>query len=286
MSDLVADLPIGKVSSVRRMKVVRLEESRKRDREARERVKVMDRMISMGRSGEVEKERRESGRREGGKDAGGRRKRGVGSGGEADEVEEEGEGDGEDPLFSDRLSTMIDPSEDGDDHRAFRDIAESGMVPQVRVDASGNIDIDPLSMEVDRGGGMDMMGGGGTEGEYEIIVERESDRFVNSGTHSKKIRGNRWTEGETATFYHVGSIYYWAVFMADLLAFWFPQYLSMYGTDFESMARLMPNRTRREIKNKYNIEDKKNPNLITAAILDRRPIGSMGFTHFLTERLG
>lgn len=47
----------------------------------------------------------------------------------------------------------------------------------------------------------------------------------------------------------------------------------MYGTDFESIARVMPGRTRHEIKNKFNAEDKRNSQLINQFLFQRKPIG-------------
>lgn len=47
----------------------------------------------------------------------------------------------------------------------------------------------------------------------------------------------------------------------------------MYGTDFESIARVMPGRTRHEIKNKFNAEDKRNSQLINQYLFQPKPIG-------------
>lgn len=47
----------------------------------------------------------------------------------------------------------------------------------------------------------------------------------------------------------------------------------MYGTDFESIARVMPGRTRHEIKNKFNAEDRRNSQLINEFLFKPKPIG-------------
>lgn len=47
----------------------------------------------------------------------------------------------------------------------------------------------------------------------------------------------------------------------------------MWGTDFEMIAHLMPGRTRREIRNKYNTESRKNPIRLDQAFARKIPIG-------------
>jgi transcription factor TFIIIB component B'' len=183
MSDLTTDLPIGKATADRVSKIKKMAESRKRDREARFKIKEMDKLISFGKT--------------------------------VERIEREKEGERERERIENELAQGIDMDEDyiatafgaatatddEDDEIGFSGLKDSAMVPQVRMDASGNIVIDDLNMEVDRGGA------GANDEEYEVVVERESDRFVNSSTHSKKIRGSKWTADETAVFYHVRSFY-------------------------------------------------------------------------------
>lgn len=47
----------------------------------------------------------------------------------------------------------------------------------------------------------------------------------------------------------------------------------MYGIDFESIARVMPGRTRNEIRNKFNAEDRRNSALINEYLFKPKPIG-------------
>lgn len=56
------------------------------------------------------------------------------------------------------------------------------------------------------------------------------------------------------------------------------QNLAMYGTDFESIARVMPGRTRHEVKNKFNSEDRKNPELINEYLFQPKPIGEFSLS--------
>lgn len=58
----------------------------------------------------------------------------------------------------------------------------------------------------------------------------------------------------------------------------------MYGTDFESIARVMPGRTRHEVRNKFNAEDRRNPQLINDFLFKPKPIGKLvPHTHEKTE---
>lgn len=52
------------------------------------------------------------------------------------------------------------------------------------------------------------------------------------------------------------------------------QAVSQFGTDFEMIAALFPSRRRREIVNKFNKEDRKNPAFITQLIYKRKRVGA------------
>ncbi|KAG8994136.1 Transcription factor TFIIIB component B [Tulasnella sp. JGI-2019a] len=119
---------------------------------------------------------------------------------------------------------------------------------QVRLDENGEIIMDDLSLTVDRHEAAREEAGGV---EYELVEEAEKDRFINSLTWSKKLTGQRWGNQETDLFYH---------------------YVGMWGTDFEMIALLMKGRTRREIRNKYNAEARKNPMRLDAAFATKIPI--------------
>ncbi|KAG8849717.1 Transcription factor TFIIIB component B [Tulasnella sp. 330] len=119
---------------------------------------------------------------------------------------------------------------------------------QVRLDENGEIIMDDLSLTVDRHEAAREEARGM---EYELVEEAEKDRFINSLTWSKKLTGQRWDAEETDLFYH---------------------YVGMWGTDFEMIALLMHGRTRREIRNKYNAEARKNPVRLDAAFATKIPI--------------
>jgi len=89
--------------------------------------------------------------------------------------------------------------------------------------------------------------------EMEIVEENVNTRLVNSSTWSTRVKGDRWEESTTERFF---------------------EGLSMFGTDFEMIARLFPGRNRRMIKNKFNCEERKNPGRITEALKLRVAVGA------------
>ncbi|KAG8989776.1 Transcription factor TFIIIB component B [Tulasnella sp. 427] len=145
------------------------------------------------------------------------------------------------------------PSEDArnerdDNHHDLSGLQTNRHAVQVRLDENGEIVMDELSLTVDR---YEEARAEAMREDYELVEEAERDRFVNSLTWSKKLSGSRWTKEETELFYY---------------------YHGMWGTDFEMIAHLMPGRTRREIRNKYNTESKKNPTRMDQAFARKIPI--------------
>lgn len=55
------------------------------------------------------------------------------------------------------------------------------------------------------------------------------------------------------------------------------QLLRQFGTDFETIARMFPTRTRAQIKAKYQKEDKIDTNRVGEALDDRKPIGEFSY---------
>ncbi|ORY60410.1 hypothetical protein BCR35DRAFT_270878, partial [Leucosporidium creatinivorum] len=85
----------------------------------------------------------------------------------------------------------------------------------------------------------------------EVIHEAAQDRMVNSASWGKRQATEKWTSDETEKFFDG---------------------VRQFGTDFEMIAGLFPNRTRRQIKAKWNKEDKINPAGITAALMSKKAI--------------
>ncbi|KAJ2712073.1 hypothetical protein H4R19_002944 [Coemansia spiralis] len=123
--------------------------------------------------------------------------------------------------------------------------AGARMAAQVRV-INGKVVIDTDSLVVSRS---DMAKDSGEP--LELVDESERPRFINSLTYVKK-RGSRrrWRLDETELFY---------------------QQLRRFGSDFEMIASVMPNRCRYDIRNKFKLEERKNPQRITDTLLRRRP---------------
>lgn len=81
----------------------------------------------------------------------------------------------------------------------------------------------------------------------------ESNPFENpitSSTYSKRKHTDRWTADELKQFYNA---------------------LSTWGTDFTFIAQLFPYRTRKQIKLKFNLEEKKYPEVVEMALKRKLP---------------
>lgn len=81
----------------------------------------------------------------------------------------------------------------------------------------------------------------------------ESNPFENpitSSTYSKRKHTDRWTPEELKQFYNA---------------------LSTWGTDFTFIAQLFPYRTRKQIKLKFNLEEKKYPEIVEIALRRKLP---------------
>ncbi len=81
----------------------------------------------------------------------------------------------------------------------------------------------------------------------EVVEENEFTRRITSSTYlRRKRRPQQWTDEETAEFYRL---------------------LRMFGTDFETISRMMPGKDRSNVIGKFRREDKVNPKLITEALI-------------------
>ncbi len=113
----------------------------------------------------------------------------------------------------------------------------------------GKLIVDEASLQVDRTA-RDVV----DSGEVDYVDENPLERRVNSRSFSKRLKTERWDALSTASFYEA---------------------LSQWGTDFEMISRMFFNRTRRQIKAKYNNEERKNPGQITRALKFKKPIGNV-----------
>lgn len=113
-------------------------------------------------------------------------------------------------------------------------------MPQIKIGPTGEIILDEKSIFVER---------------KEIKKQREEiaksevvngDFDTNYGIYKKHKRSKFWTTDETLRFYKA---------------------LNTLGTDFTLMCELFPDRTRRELKMKFNKEEKINRTLIDKALM-------------------
>jgi transcription factor TFIIIB component B'' len=134
-------------------------------------------------------------------------------------------------------------------------VRRPAAAPQMRI-VNGQMVLDEESLRVNRHD-RDAL----AVDEMEIVEENMHTRLVNSATWSKRVKGERWDEESTDRFY---------------------ESLSMFGTDFEMISRLFPGRTRREIKNKFNCEERKDPARITQSLKTRIAVGTFCFLRMLS----
>ncbi|KAK6362154.1 Transcription factor TFIIIB component B [Orbilia blumenaviensis] len=135
----------------------------------------------------------------------------------------------------------------------------SGMAPQMRI-VNGQLVLDETSIQVDRRE-RDV----GADGPLETIEESNLTRRVNSATWSKREKTERWDDEETARFYEA---------------------LGMFGTDFEMISKMFVGRSRRMLKNKFVVEERRNPRDITAALKRKVPVNMVEYSRLAAREFG
>lgn len=114
---------------------------------------------------------------------------------------------------------------------------------QMKLDSSGKMVVDEDSLTRNRHGNVDRSN---------RVVE-EANPFENpviSTTYGKRRYTDRWTSEEVKQFYVA---------------------LSTFGTDFSLIAQLFPYRNRKQVKLKFNLEEKKYPEVIEMALKRKLP---------------
>jgi transcription factor TFIIIB component B'' len=133
------------------------------------------------------------------------------------------------------LVPLIEGTEHEDQNPAADELVDSTPAPsgpRMRI-VNGQIVLAENSLRLDRHKR--------AEAENEVMVEVEENEFshmTTSGTFMKRERAQLWDARANAIFY---------------------QGLAQFGTDFETIAKLFPTRNRRQIKLKFNSEERKNP---------------------------
>ncbi|KAJ5484956.1 hypothetical protein N7539_004944 [Penicillium diatomitis] len=120
---------------------------------------------------------------------------------------------------------------------------QSASGPIMRI-VNGEIVLDNASLEVDR-----HADAARAAGDLEDVVENQLTRKVNQATYGKRTKNESWNEEMTDLFYRG---------------------LRMFGTDFMVISKLFPGRSRRQIKLKFNNEERKDPQRIKDTLLGPR----------------
>ncbi len=117
------------------------------------------------------------------------------------------------------------------------------MAPQVTIDEEGNIVVDQASLFVEAPRI--------TTDTNAPVVESSADRaHITSASFMKREKSVKWTAIDTKKFY------------LSLRAF---------GTDFSTMAKVFPYRSRRQLKTKYKREEREHPDRIDEALNRVKP---------------
>ncbi|KAL4780563.1 hypothetical protein BJX76DRAFT_337695 [Aspergillus varians] len=115
--------------------------------------------------------------------------------------------------------------------------------PVMRI-VNGEIVLDHASLQVDRHADAERNGD-----DLEDVVENSLTRKINQATYGKRSKTESWDEDMTDLFYRG---------------------LRMFGTDFMVISKLFPGRSRRQIKLKFNNEERRDPQRIKETLLGPR----------------
>jgi transcription factor TFIIIB component B'' len=132
------------------------------------------------------------------------------------------------------------PSDTG---RAGEPLGTSQSGLQMRL-VDGMIVLDTESLHVDRHADPSR-----DVGDLEDVVENQFTRKINQASFGKRTKTQSWDEEMTDLFYRG---------------------LRMFGTDFMMICRMFPGRSRREIKLKFNNEERRDPDRIKEALMGPR----------------
>ncbi|EED12479.1 transcription factor TFIIIB component, putative [Talaromyces stipitatus ATCC 10500] len=111
--------------------------------------------------------------------------------------------------------------------------------PRMRI-VNGEIVVDSASLQIDQHAEAREIGEG------EDVVESRLNRKINQATYGKRTKAESWDEELTDLFYRG---------------------LRMFGTDFSLISKMFPGRSRRQIKLKFNNEERKDPERIKQTLL-------------------
>lgn len=134
-----------------------------------------------------------------------------------------------------------DPLDTGSEYSNLKSANNHESIRLIQ-DAEGKIEINAESTQVTRG----------SNNGYERIREETNpfERPVISNTYSKRKHTDKWDKQEDMEFFSA---------------------LSTWGTDFSMISSLFPHRSRKQIKSKFNLEEKKRPELVDLALRRKLP---------------
>lgn len=118
-------------------------------------------------------------------------------------------------------------------------IGPGGQSVMMRI-VDGQIVVDERSIQVDR-----HRNAQDDSGPTEIVEENDFTRIITSNTYAKRERSQRWDWPSLDKFYRG---------------------LKLFGTDFGMIANMFPDRTRKQVKLRFNREEKENPDLINRTL--------------------
>ncbi|KAJ5613056.1 transcription factor TFIIIB component [Penicillium lagena] len=118
---------------------------------------------------------------------------------------------------------------------------QSGPVMRI---VNGEIVLDTASLQVDRHADAVR-----SAGDLENVEESSLTRKINQSSYGKRSKTETWDEEMTDLFYRG---------------------LRMFGTDFMVISKLFPGRSRRQIKLKFNNEERRDPHRIKETLLGPR----------------
>ena len=132
------------------------------------------------------------------------------------------------------------------------------MRPKVYLDQFGNLKTKTASILVNTGDAANKSLQAGASAQDKLPQNIGSGIYISSAMFKKKIKARRWTTHETRTFY--GG-------------------LQQCGLNFGMIARLFPDRSRKQIVKKFKREEKQHPNLVEKALRTRKPMNTQIFKH-------
>ncbi|CAL3964663.1 unnamed protein product [Diplocarpon coronariae] len=155
------------------------------------------------------------------------------------------------PELADQIDALARPSETETAEPAPSAVADQvaengdppvvlGSGPQMRI-VNGNLVVDESSLQIDRQARARLV-----QADMEEITENDFTTVITSGTYMKRERALLWDQAATSRFY---------------------EGLAQFGTDFEMIAKLFPHRSRRQIKLKFNKEERVNAEKINRTMV-------------------